>query len=197
VLGDRTIVGWSVAAARAASDAVVLVVGEGDEDRDEVRSARADVVVTGGPTRSASVRNGLDAVPSDVGCIVVHDAARPLAPRETWRAVIEPVRTGAADAVICGVPLLDTVKRVSDGVVVETLRREELIAVQTPQAFRAEVLRRAHSGTTDATDDAALVERLGVHVRVVAGDPRNMKITRPDDLVVAEAFVAMGEGTHR
>jgi 2-C-methyl-D-erythritol 4-phosphate cytidylyltransferase len=146
-------------------------------------------VVAGGSTRSASVRAGLAAVPVSADVIVVHDGARPLARPALFTAVVDAVVAGAG-AAICAVPVTDTVKRVIDGVVHETLDRSTLVAVQTPQAFRAEVLRRAHAGEPEATDDAALVESLGERVVVVAGDPANRKLTTPLDLVVAEALVA-------
>jgi 2-C-methyl-D-erythritol 4-phosphate cytidylyltransferase len=100
------------------------------------------------------------------------------------------VRAGA-DGAVPGVPVADTIKRVdpSTGLVLETLDRPALRAVQTPQAFAAAVLRRAHAGQADATDDAALVEAVGGQVVVVEGDPANLKITGPDDLVRAEALL--------
>src|SRR5207253_1205874 len=99
----------------------------------------------GGATRSESVRNGLAAVPDDVEVIVVHDAARPLASAALFDAVIDAVR-GGADGAVPGISVVDTVKRVKDGRVVETLDRTTLVAVQTPQAFRAAALRAAHAG---------------------------------------------------
>lgn len=186
LLGPRRVLDWAVAAARAASDGVVLVVppevsGEHEEG--------ADLVVGGGPTRSASVRAGLGAVPDDADLIVVHDAARPLAPAWLFESVIAAVCAGA-DGAVPGVPVADTVKRVRAGEVQATLDRSELVAVQTPQAFRAGALRRAHAGAAEASDDAALVEADGGLVVVVAGDPRNTKVTHPDDLSRAREHVA-------
>jgi 2-C-methyl-D-erythritol 4-phosphate cytidylyltransferase len=175
-LGDRRVLDWSLAVARDAADGVVLVVPE-DHDTPE----EADVVVTGGATRAASVRAGLAAVPEDAAVIVVHDAARPAASPELFDAVIEAVLAGA-DGALPGLPVVDTVKRVHDGRVVETLDRAELVAVQTPQAFRAAALRAAHAGGGDATDDGALVEARGGRVVVVPGDPDNVKVTSPADL---------------
>jgi 2-C-methyl-D-erythritol 4-phosphate cytidylyltransferase len=148
------------------------------------------IVVAGGPTRSASVRAGLAAVPEGAGVIVVHDAARPLATTELFERVVAAVRAGA-DGAVPGVPVADTVKRVdpADGRVVETLDRAALRAIQTPQAFDAAFLRRAHEGGDDATDDAALVEAAGGRVVVVDGDRANLKITGPDDLVQAEMLL--------
>lgn len=182
-LGGRRVLDWSIDAARRTCDGVVLVVAEAFAG---VAEPGADVVVVGGATRSASVRSGLRVVPDDAEIVVVHDAARPLAGVALFDTVIERVAAGA-DAAVPGVPLTDTVKRVDDrGRVLETLDREELVAVQTPQAFRAGVLRDAHRGEPDATDDAALVEELGSTVVVVPGDPRNLKITFPSDLRIAE-----------
>ena len=145
-------------------------------------------MVAGGDTRSDSVRAGLRAVPEDAEVVVVHDAARPLATRALFDAVIAAVRAGA-DAAVPGIPVSDTLKRVEGERVVDTVDRELLVAVQTPQAFRASVLRAAHAQRGDATDDAALVEAVGGQVVVVPGDPRNLKITTPDDLVVAAALL--------
>lgn len=200
-LAGRPLVSWSVGACRQATDGVVLVVAEGAA-RDPFG---ADVVVTGGPTRAASVRRGLAAVPADAAVVVVHDAARPLATAALVRAVVGALDDPAVDGAVCACALADTVKRVrpvpgagagtrtgGDGVlgdVAATLDRDALVAVQTPQAFRAGVLRRAHRGDPEATDDAALVERLGATVRVVAGDPRNLKVTTPADLALAEQLL--------
>jgi len=180
-LAGRRVVDWSLAAARTAADGVVLVVSpahEGDEE------AAADAVVVGADTRSGSVRAGLAAVPADAEVIVVHDGARPLADAALFRAVVDAVRDGA-DAAVPGVPVIDTLRARGGG----TVDREGLVAVQTPQAFRAGRLRAAHTGTAEATDDASLVEAAGGKVVVVNGSPTNLKITRRDDLVVAEALL--------
>jgi 2-C-methyl-D-erythritol 4-phosphate cytidylyltransferase len=188
LLAERPVVEWAVAACRPSSSGVVLVVPRGT---DAAPAHGADVVVEGGLTRAQSVRLGLAAVPDDAEVIVVHDAARPLASDALFRAVIEAVTAGAGCA-IPGVPVSDTIK-VVDGQVVDgaqtvtaTLDRTSLVAVQTPQAFGAALLRRAHAEGGEATDDAALVEALGATVRVVPGDPRNLKITTPADLGTAE-----------
>jgi len=124
----------------------------------------------------------------------VHDAARPLAPPQLFRSVLEAAQ--AEGAAIAGVPCVDTVKHVQDGTVISTLDRSTLVAAQTPQAFAADVLRRAHAHATEqgieAADDAALVEAIGVRVRVVPGDPRNFKVTVPQDLVMLRALLENG-----
>jgi 2-C-methyl-D-erythritol 4-phosphate cytidylyltransferase len=181
----------SLAAASATCDGVVLVVAE--DHRSAVATAidaaagpgRVDpVLVVGGPTRSESVRRGLAAVPSDADVIVVHDAARPLASPALFEKVVAEIRRGA-DAAVPGLPVVDTIRHLEAGVV----DRERLVAVQTPQAFRAAALRKAHEGAPDASDDASLVEAVGGIVVIVPGEPANRKITTPVDLVIAEALL--------
>jgi 2-C-methyl-D-erythritol 4-phosphate cytidylyltransferase len=177
LIAGRRVLDWSLDAARVVAGGIVLVVAPGREaDHEDV-----DAVVVGGATRSASVRAGLAAVPADASIVVVHDAARPAADGGLFDAVVRAVLDGA-DAAVPGVTVVDTVKRVgADGVVVETLDRDELVAVQTPQAFKADVLRAAHAGGSDASDDAALVEAAGGRVVVVPGDLRNIKLTTAAD----------------
>jgi 2-C-methyl-D-erythritol 4-phosphate cytidylyltransferase len=186
LLDAETVAARSVRAARTVAEYVVLVVPEGYEGSGE----GADLVVVGGTTRAASVRCGL-AHCLDAEVIVVHDAARPLASAELFRAVVDAVRSGA-DAAIPGLQVTDTVKRVSRGaeqtLVEQTLARDELVTVQTPQAFRRDVLERAHANGDEASDDASLVEALGGRVVVVEGDPRNVKITLVGDLALLGAF---------
>jgi 2-C-methyl-D-erythritol 4-phosphate cytidylyltransferase len=190
MLADRPVAQWSVEACRSVSSGVILVVPEGCED---LGDCGADRVITGGASRSASVRCGLTAVPDQAEVIVVHDAARPLASGALFDAVIAAVSgPGAeAEAAVCAVAVSDTIKQVDHGYVMTTLPRADLVAVQTPQAFRAELLRRAHASGFEATDDAALVEKLGVPVRVVPGDLRNLKITTADDLLAAERLIGV------
>jgi 2-C-methyl-D-erythritol 4-phosphate cytidylyltransferase len=155
------------------------------------------LVVAGGETRQDSVRMALAALPDGIDVVLVHDAARPLVPSGLVDAVAAAVLAGAPAVVPC-LPLADTVKRAdAAGRVVETLRRDELRAVQTPQGFRRDVLLRAHdlemtvdSETEPVTDDAGLVERLGVPVLLVSGHDEAFKVTRPLDLVLAEAVLA-------
>ena len=173
-LGDARVLDVAVDAARRASDGVVVVVPAAD--------AVAEGGVAGGATRSESVRNGLAAVPAEATIVCVHDAARPLASGELFAAVVQAVRAGA-DAAIPAVPVTDTIKVVdAAGAVVATPDRATLVAVQTPQAFRAAALRRAHAAGAEGTDDAALVEAAGGRVVTVPGEPWNFKITEPDDL---------------
>jgi 2-C-methyl-D-erythritol 4-phosphate cytidylyltransferase len=185
-LGDLRVLDWSLAAARSVSDGVVLVVADAFADDPE---PGADAVVVGGRERSDSVRAGLAAVPEGAEIVVVHDAARPVAGRDLFEAVVEAVRHGS-DGAVPALKLTDTIKRITGNVVESTLERAELRAVQTPQAFRTEVLRRAHAGHGHATDDAALVELIGGEVVVVEGDWRNIKITHEADLGYAERLLA-------
>lgn len=193
LLAGRPAVAWAVAAARSAVDRVVLVVpdvGVGSE------SHGADVVVAGGTSRARSVRAGLAAVPASAEIVVVHDAARPLASTSLFHAVVAAVLSGA-DGAVPGIAVVDTVKRVAKGRVVETLDRADLVAVQTPQAFRASVLRRAHAELGEATDDAGLLERIGAAVAVVDGEATNVKLTQVADLALLEAFLHDGPSVVR
>jgi 2-C-methyl-D-erythritol 4-phosphate cytidylyltransferase len=149
------------------------------------------VVVAGGETRQDSVAAALQALPDDVDVVLVHDAARPLAPAELADSVTATVRSGAS-AVVPGVPVADTVKQVDPaGRVEATLDRAVLRAIQTPQGFRRDVLEAAHANASSvATDDAGLVEALGETVLVVAGSEEAFKVTRPIDLLVAEVVLA-------
>lgn len=185
LVAGESVAAHSVRAARAVADTVVLVVPAHYDGADE----GADLVVVGGDSRAASVRAGLASL-DDCDVVVVHDAARPLASAALFRAVVAAVEDGA-DAAIPGLDLTDTVKRVERGpdhtVVVETLDRSELVTVQTPQAFRREVLERAHAANDEATDDAGLVEAAGGRVVIVAGETTNVKITTPADIDVIRA----------
>jgi 2-C-methyl-D-erythritol 4-phosphate cytidylyltransferase len=181
-LGDRRVIDWSLGTAREATDGVVAVVAWGAEEE-----PGADRTVTGADTRSGSVRAGLAAVPDAAEVIVVHDAARPLASADLFAAVVDAVR-GGADAALPGVPVVDTLRH-RDGSVVD---RDELVAVQTPQAFAARRLRAVHESAPEATDDASLVQAAGGTVVVVPGEVANRKITDPDDLVVAAALLGVG-----
>ncbi|MGB0114185.1 MAG: IspD/TarI family cytidylyltransferase [Ilumatobacteraceae bacterium] len=181
LLGDRRVIDRSRDVAATASHGVVVVMS--------ADAAEREGAVAGGATRSDSVRAGLAAVPDTATIVCVHDAARPLATRALYERVIGAVVDGAA-AAIPGIPVTDTVKVVADGVVTSTPDRESLVAVQTPQAFRADILRAAHADGGGSTDDAALVEAIGHPVVVVDGEVTNRKITHLDDLDWARAQVA-------
>jgi 2-C-methyl-D-erythritol 4-phosphate cytidylyltransferase len=186
-LGGVTVLDRSVAGARAACDGVVVVIPAGAawEPPDGVATT------VGGDSRSASVRAGLAAVPDEATVIVVHDAARPLASRALYAAVVGAVQSGA-DAAIPALPVSDTIKRVDGDRVVDTVAREDLVIVQTPQAFAAGALRGAHASGAVGTDDAALVEAAGGTVVTVPGEPRNVKLTVSADLELAQALLDTG-----
>jgi 2-C-methyl-D-erythritol 4-phosphate cytidylyltransferase len=190
-LGGRAVVDWSVEAARSVADGVVLVLSDEVATDPSTDSYGADIIAIGGANRSASVAAGVRAVPAEAEVIVVHDGARPLASGALFRSVVSAVRAGA-DGAVPGLALADTVKQVDDGAtVMSTVERRGLVAVQTPQAFRADLLRQAHEAGFEATDDAGLVEAQGATVRVVPGDPRNLKVTTPADLDMARVLAGV------
>jgi 2-C-methyl-D-erythritol 4-phosphate cytidylyltransferase len=171
-------------------DGIVLVAPPGWEEpaillAEEEGCGKVHACVTGGETRSDSVRAGLTEVPADALVVLVHDAARPLVSDDVVERVLAPLSEGW-DGVVPGLPVGDTLKRVgSDGGVEETVARDGLWAVQTPQAFAAETLRRAFSPSNtvlQATDCAGHVEAAGGRVKVVDGDPRLLKVTSEADL---------------
>ncbi len=189
--GENPLIAASVSALddHPGIDGIVLVVPAGWEERatfmaDDIGAGKASIAVVGGASRSDSVALGVAEVPADAAVILVHDAARPIVPA----ALIDRVLAGfadGADGVIPVLPIADTVKRVdAAGRVVETLDRSELRSVQTPQAFKAEIFRRALAAPdrNTGTDCASLVERIGGIVTTVEGDPRSLKITTRSDL---------------
>lgn len=185
VAGAR-LVDHAVASAASVCHEVVVVLPAGTP----WEGAPVHAAVPGGATRTESVRAGLAATSDDADIVVVHDAARPLATPELFELVIDAVRAGA-DGAVPGLEVADTLKRVDGDRVVGTVDRAQLIAVQTPQAFRADSLRAAHAQGGDATDDAALVEAAGGKVVVVPGDPRNLKVTTVADLTLATTLLEL------
>jgi 2-C-methyl-D-erythritol 4-phosphate cytidylyltransferase len=175
------VVDWSLFIARELTDHVVLVVPADHVDDDE---PLADVVVSGGATRSASVRAGLAAVPADATHVLIHDAARPVPVTDVWRRVLSALEQGA-DGVVPVVDVTDTLRE-RDGATVD---RDRFVAVQTPQGFRIDVLRAAHEKGSEGTDDASLAEAIGAKVVLVDGDPTNIKITDASHLAMAELLV--------
>jgi 2-C-methyl-D-erythritol 4-phosphate cytidylyltransferase len=160
---------------------------------EELGASKVSACVPGGATRVDSVRAGVGEVPGDAAVIVVHDAARPLLQDDVLGRVIGALGEGF-DGAIPALPLVDTVKRVHDGAVVETVARDDLVVVQTPQAFVARVLRAALSplsveSTQSATDCAALVEANGGRVKIVPGDERLLKVTTRADLEHVAAWL--------
>lgn len=179
-LGARRLVDRVVDTAAATCDAVVVVLPA------LVRWDGAPVAaaVTGGTTRHASVRNGLAAVGRDASIVVVHDAAHPLAGPHLFGAVIDAVRVGW-DAAAPVLPVTEAIKRVVDDQIVASVSREGLVLTQTPNAFRAEVLRRAHAEQGEAVEDTILVEAMGGRIAAVAGDVRNLHVSTPAELELA------------
>ena len=199
VLGGRPVLCWTVDVFErtpGVSGVVVTVPAEdvADWQRRLAPCRRVRAVVAGGAERQESVACGLEAVPADAAWIVVHDGVRPCIDTALVQRVLAEAREhGAA---IAALPITETVKRGADGWVAGTVDRNALWVVQTPQAFRADLLREAHCRAAATglvgTDDAVLVERLGVSVRLVPGFPGNVKITRPEDLPLARALVRGG-----
>jgi 2-C-methyl-D-erythritol 4-phosphate cytidylyltransferase len=189
-VGAERLVDRAVQTATRCCDGVVVVLPADTEwDGPAVHAA-----VEGGTTRAESVRAGLSAVPPDAKIVVVHDAARPLASDALFAAVIDAVTSGA-DGAIPGLALSDTIKRVDGHHVIETVDRENLVAVQTPQAFRAAALRAAHAPDAEGTDDAAIVEAEGGTVVIVEGESTNVQVTGPEDLVLVAAFLTVRSGS--
>jgi 2-C-methyl-D-erythritol 4-phosphate cytidylyltransferase len=152
------------------------------------------LVSAGGPDRGDSVANGLEDLPHELSIVVIHDAARPLVPADVLDRVIQQARRGTG--AVAALPVTDTLKRVNaDGSIVETVPRRDLWRAQTPQAFPREMIVRAYTEARAAgvsgTDDAALCERIGAPVVVVAGSERALKVTTEDDLARAEALAAL------
>lgn len=201
-LGNQPLVVHATQALRAAGIESIVVAAPSDAV-EQVRTTLAaaglaDVeVIPGGLERQQSVWLALQHLPGKARWVLVHDAARALAPPELATAVIDALAAGAP-AVVPAVPVSDTIKQVSDGRVTATLDRSCLVAVQTPQGFQLDLLLDAHRRAAgfsggSATDDAGLIEAAGVPVQVIPGSPYALKITRPLDLSLAELLLSAGE----
>jgi len=193
IAGEPLIVRALEAVARWQLARTVLVINPAHRDffereRSRLEALGVTALVDGGAERQDSVRAGLALMPADAEVVLVHDAARPL----TSAHLIPPLVTAAREsgAAILAVPVADTIKRVEKGMIRATVDRRELWQAQTPQAFRLEVLRNVMrtSGEDLVTDEALLCERAGIPVRVVPGEPRNLKVTTVEDLALAEAL---------
>jgi 2-C-methyl-D-erythritol 4-phosphate cytidylyltransferase len=175
-------------------DAIVVAVPGGWEEpaillAEEPSAGKVVAAVAGGETRAESVRSALAEVPEEALVALVHDAARPLVTDEVIGRVLAPLSEGW-DGVVAGVPVVDTVKTVEGRGVTGTLARDNLVAVQTPQAFSAATLRNAYAGDlTGATDCSSLVEAQGGRVAWVDGDPRLLKVTTPADLELVASWL--------
>ena len=181
-----------------AIDKIYLVLPEEDLDfgRDEIISAtdwvKEIILVAGGPRRQDSVYNGLQAVDAENSIVVIHDGVRPPVTPDQLKACINAARKHGA--CILGLPAFDTLKRVSTAdTIVETLDRDTIWFAQTPQAFRYDLIIKAHKHARQhglkATDDASLIEQLGLEVKIIEGSRRNIKITNPDDLKLARILL--------
>jgi len=196
-LGGRVLLAESLERLDASAwiDAVVVAVPPDWEEAaivlaEEIVASKVAAVVTGGATRAESVRAALAEIPDSAVVVIVHDAARPLVDDAVIERVIAPLAEGV-DGAVPALPLADTVKRVEQGFVTETVDRSALVTVQTPQAFAASALRAAYrdGDLVEATDCASLVEARGGRIRVVAGDPRLLKITTAADLALVESWL--------
>lgn len=188
-VGGRPILSWALDAFAPFAFARIVVAAPPDRVDDVARILEGRALsVPGGKTRSESVRRGFDALtPREGDIVLVHDAARPLIAAQEVEAVLRAAeQTGAA---IAAVPLVDTIKKVEAGRILTTIDREGLFGAATPQAFRADLLRRALATRRETTDEAALCEGLGIPVAVVPVSRLSFKITTPEDLEVAEAIL--------
>jgi len=202
-LGGRTVVAWSISTL-ARVPGVSAVVVAGDPHRvDEYRSHLDDwpagavelLFVPGGEIRQESVATALEALPRDCEIVLVHDGARPLVTTALASSLVAAlVEAPEVDGIVVGHPSVDTLKRVEDGRILSTVDRDTVWAVQTPQVFRAPVLREAHAEARRAafvgTDESSLVERIGGTVLVVEGPRDNIKVTLAEDIAIAEAILA-------
>jgi 2-C-methyl-D-erythritol 4-phosphate cytidylyltransferase len=197
VLGGKLVFEWSLEALLSfGCDPVVCVFPAEHLELAGKRVRRERVVSTvGGPSRQASVAAGLELV--DAPTVIVHDAARPFVTKTMLAAVTDGLPEN--DGAITALRMNETLKRADDDLVIETVDRSHLWRSQTPQAFRTEALKEAHSRAASesfaATDDAQLIERCGGRIAIVPGDPANIKLTYEDDFVVAQAMIeSMGAG---
>jgi 2-C-methyl-D-erythritol 4-phosphate cytidylyltransferase len=195
MLKGKQVLEWSIAAfdAHPDVDEIILVLpDEKSGDRFMRRYHKISALLRGGPRRQDSVALGFERVDAgQTGVVLVHDGVRPLVSPEVISRVIAAARRGGA--AVPGIPLEDTIKEAAGGKVIRTTDRQKLVRVQTPQGFAYKVLERAlrlaRQDHYDGTDDAGLVERIGHTVTVVEGDPRNIKVTTPLDLKIAEALI--------
>lgn len=188
-LGGLTLLGRSVATAAMVAEGVVVVVpgGEGAAGLPTVPAKL--LTAAAGAHRAASVRSGLAAVPDDAEIVVVADAAHPLASPTLFAAVVAAVRDGAGGA-LPGLPLTEVLATVDpQGTRIGGLPREGHVLVQTPHAFRADLLRAAHASGEDGVEDSAMVAALGARIVVVPGDPVNLHVTTPEELAIARRLV--------
>ena len=179
---------------------ILLVAGQEDMDYclkeiiEKYNYQKISQIIPGGKRRQDSVKNGIDSLSKNVDVVVIHDGVRPFVTREM---VEESIRSAIRfQAVVFGMPVRDTIKMANpDGTILKTLDRESLWQIQTPQTFQVNLIKEAYSQATEdgfiGTDDASLVERLGVKVHILLGSYTNIKITTPEDLILAHLFLKM------
>ncbi|MEE8638729.1 MAG: 2-C-methyl-D-erythritol 4-phosphate cytidylyltransferase [Candidatus Margulisiibacteriota bacterium] len=198
-IGGKPILEWTLSVFEKTKivDEMILVVNEGDIERaKKFKFSKLKQVIAGGEERQDSVFNGLKAVPGEVEIVAIHDGARPfIIPEIIEKAVAEAQEFGA---VVVGIPVNDTIKSVNHQklTVINTLNREELWAAQTPQVFKKEIILQAYKNGKEkhcVTDDAMLIEKLGIPVKMVMGSSQNIKLTKPEDLKIAEGILRKGE----
>jgi 2-C-methyl-D-erythritol 4-phosphate cytidylyltransferase/2-C-methyl-D-erythritol 2,4-cyclodiphosphate synthase len=189
LLGDRTLLEHAIAALAPVATQIIVTAPAGYENQIRTLIGDGIEVVTGGATRSDSVRNGLALVDAEIDFVLVHDAARALATTQLAQEVLAQLVSGEK-AVIPGLAQIDTVKSIDEsGYVIATPDRSTLRRVQTPQGFSRELLVKAHASKNDATDDGALVETIGAKVKIIQGEERALKITTPTDLAIALSYL--------
>ena len=181
-IGHKTVLECAVSTAGTVGSVVVVGKAEFIEEIEKTFSSNQSVeaVVAGGSTRTASVSAGLLAVPNTAEIILIHDGARPLASQVLFNRVIDVVN-GGVDAVVPGIEISDSLRSVRG----HEVNRSEVVAVQTPQGFKSSAVRTAYLNKDEFTDDASKVEATGVKVEIIEGEPNNLKITHPVDLLVA------------
>ncbi len=194
-IGGKPVLEWTIAAFDKTEviDEIILVVNKEDVDKAKTfKYSKIKQVVAGGEERQGSVNNGLKMVADDTDIIAIHDGARPfISPEIIEKAVSEAKASGA---VVVGVPVCDTIKRVTGNElrVTGTVDRSDLWRAQTPQVFKKDIILKAYRCLDKVTDDAMLVEKMGIPVKMVMGSYRNFKITIPDDLAIAEKMIKEG-----
>ncbi|NNN20910.1 MAG: 2-C-methyl-D-erythritol 4-phosphate cytidylyltransferase [Acidimicrobiales bacterium] len=187
-LNGKSVLNWSLSTAKAACDGLIVVLPEDllEQKSEELFELGADYLVSGGDSRSESVRSGIKTLPKEVEFVLVHDAARPMASINLWRRVRSAIEDAAVNThgIVPGISVIDTIKEVDGDSVLRTLDRSKHVLIQTPQGFRRKTLDLVHSSQAEATDDAALLEAENFNVKVIDGEMTNVKITYAKDLAL-------------
>lgn len=191
-LGGKTLIEHAVNNMAPVANQIIVAAPLGFEEQFQQLLGSEVLVITGGLTRTLSVKNALPHISKENEFILVHDAARALATTELAMRVIDSLRAGEK-AVVPGLEVVDTIKRIdADNYVTKTMDRSKLRAIQTPQGFTRKLLKKAHTSPDDVTDDAGLVEDRGIDVKVIVGEERALKITTIHDLAIAERLLIPG-----